>query len=132
MVGLNALGGLVVFECKLANNSYGPFAAVLEGLDYLACLTSDGNFARVRDGFERWTSRQTAIVPEGFRAVRPMPAVRHEVVVLAPAGYFELYRRSPRGSGWESFAGLSPSPTTPSIRFAVSDFTSTDGIWATG
>jgi len=27
LVGLNAVGGLVVFECKLATNSYGPFAA---------------------------------------------------------------------------------------------------------
>ncbi len=44
-------GGLVVFEGKLADNSYPPLSAVLEGLDYLACLTSEPNFLRLQEDF---------------------------------------------------------------------------------
>ena len=44
LVGLNVTGGLVVFECKLDRNPYGPFASILEGLDYLTCLTSELHF----------------------------------------------------------------------------------------
>jgi hypothetical protein len=54
LVGLTAEGGLAVFECKVDGNSYGPFAAILEGLDYLACLTAETNFEKIRHGFSRW------------------------------------------------------------------------------
>lgn len=133
LVGLSAMGGLAVFECKLANNPYGPFAAVLEGLDYLACLTADANFARVRGGFARWTSRPAATAPEGFRGVQPSPAARHEVIVLATAGYYDRYTRSGRGAGWQAFAGLAEPALSPlSIRFAACDFSSAPGTWVTG
>jgi hypothetical protein len=131
LVGLNRQGGLVVFEGKLANNSYGPFAAILEGLDYLACLTSGSNFAKIRDGFSRWTTKPGVPVPPEFQNVAPRPSARHEVIVLAPADYYGLYSRSVRGAGWQSFASLPASPVL-SIRFAVSDFTSPAGTWATG
>ena len=131
LVGLNGQGGLVVFEAKLANNAYGPFAAVLEALDYLACLTSASNFAKVRDGFARWAAKPTVTVPAEFREVSPAAAARHEVIVLAPVDYYGLYTRSVRGTGWQSFASL-PASSVLSVRFAVSDFISPVGAWATG
>jgi hypothetical protein len=91
-----------VFEGKLSDNSYGPFAAVLEGLDYLVCLTSGSNFAKIQNGFTRWTSKSTVTVPDVFRGVSPSAPARHEVIVLAPVDYYGLYSRSVRGSasGW--------------------------------
>jgi hypothetical protein len=132
LVGLNRWVGLVVFEGKLANNSYGPFAAVLEGLDYLACLTSASNFVKVQDGFARWRSKPATAVPEEFRDVSPSGTARHEVIILAPTDYYGLYSRSVRGTGWQSFASLPPTPSVLSIRFAESDFTSPRGRWVTG
>jgi hypothetical protein len=131
LVGLNGQGGLVVFEGKLANNSYGPFAAVLEGLDYLACLTSESNFPKIRDGFARWATKQGVTVLPEFQNVAPCSTARHEVIVLAPADYYGLYSRSVRGAGWQSFASL-PESSVLSIRFAVSDFISPVGAWTTG
>jgi hypothetical protein len=132
LVALNRQGGLVVFEGKLANNSYGPFAAVLEGLDYLACLASESNYAKIREGFTRWVSKSSVAVPEGFQAVLPSATATFEVIVLAPADYYGLYSRSIRGIGWQALASLPASSSALSIRFAVSDFTSPAGAWATG
>lgn len=131
LVGLNRQGGLVVFECKLVN-PYGPFAAVLEGLDYLSCLTTGPNFAKIEAGFAEWFSA-LEVIPEGFENVRPIADSRHEVIVLGSAEYYAQYRRSDRGVGWDLFAALplSPSPTL-SIRFAESDFTSPQGRWVIG
>lgn len=118
LVGLNRQGGMHVFEGKLANNSYGPVAAVLEGLDYLACLTSESNFTKIQAGFSRWVSKSP--MPDGFRGVSPSATARHEVIVLPPADYYALYTRSGRGAGWQSFASL-PASSVLSIRLAVSD-----------
>ncbi len=132
LVGLNGDGGLVVFECKLANNSYGPFAAVLEGLDYLACLTTDANFLKVRGGFATWTAKPGVIIPDRFRERSPSQTARHEVIVLAPPEYYGLYSRSERGAGWQAFAALPTSTGSLTIRFAASDFTTPVGTWVTG
>jgi len=131
LVGLSADGGLVVFECKLMN-SYGPFAAALEGLDYLACLTSTPNFEKIRDGFSKWRAIPTRVVPAGFESVQPDPARQHHVVVLTTNDYFKLYsQRSGRGGGWGEFVRLPEArladPVT--IRFAVTDFNTEKGIW---
>jgi hypothetical protein len=131
LVGLTRQGGLVVFEGKLATNSYSPFAAVLEGLDYLACLTSESNFTKIQDGFSRWAAKQGVTVPPEFQNVAPCSTAEHEVIVLAPADYYGLYSRSVRGTGWQSFAAL-PASSVLSIRFAVADFTSPVGTWAAG
>ena len=132
LVGLNATGGLVVFECKLVNR-YGPLASVLEGLDYLSCLTSEPNFAKVAEGFRRWVSKPGFVRPEAFGPTVPSCDSSHEVIVLASAAYYSQYRTSPRGAGWEKLAALPPSPCEGlSIRFAESDFASPLGRWITG
>ncbi|MCX7411246.1 MAG: hypothetical protein NTZ32_24480 [Planctomycetales bacterium] len=100
LVGMNLKGGLVVFECKLGQNRYAPLASVLEGLDYLACLTNPTNFTRLQGEF--WSLGLTA--PDGFAEVEPSMDACHEVVVLAPRGYYGLYDRSNRGNGWRDFA----------------------------
>ncbi len=132
LVGLNGAGGLVVFECKLENR-YGPLAAVLEGLDYLSCLTSVPNFAKVVEGFRRWISKPGFVRPEEFGSVTPSRESHHEVIVLASADYYSQYRTSKRGEGWEKLAALpSSSSAGLSIRFAESDFASPQGRWVTG
>lgn len=132
LVGLNATGGLVVFECKLENR-YGPLASILEGLDYLSCLTSEPNFAKIAEGFRRWVSKPGFVRPEAFGSITPSRDSLHEVIVLASAAYYSQYRTSPRGAGWEKLAALPPSPSAGlSIRFAESDFASSQGQWVTG
>lgn len=132
LVGLNLAGGLVVFECKLENR-YGPLASVLEGLDYLSCLTSGPNFAKVSEGFQRWVSRSGFVRPEIFHSVYPLRNAPHEVIVLASADYYRQYRTSPRGAGWEKLAALPVPPSAGlSIRFAESDFATAQGQWVMG
>jgi len=131
LVGLNAVGGLVVFECKRAKNTGdGPFTAVVEGLDYLSHLTTRPNFAKVVAGFGDWDIQRDAIRPIGFKGVEPNLSALHEVIVLAPPEYFARHRdKSP---GWQAFAALPCLPTSPlSIRFAESDFASAEAKWVT-
>lgn len=131
LVALNASGGLVVFECKLESNSDDPLTALLEGLDYLACLTSPSNFAKIIDGYSRWTAEPNRNLPARFRDVVPRVSSQHEVIVLAPAGYFEKFTRSRRGDGWKLLAELGPSEADAiSMRFARSEFDSVSACWA--
>lgn len=135
LVGLTLDGGLVVFECKLDDNSYGPFAAVLEGLDYLACLTSTPNSEKIVQGFTKWLQKPEKPIPTAFQKVRPDFSRQHQVIVLATRGYFDLYgKRSGRGLGWSSFAGLDDSRDEDPvlIRFAETDYRSPTGSWVTG
>jgi hypothetical protein len=134
LVGLTMDGGLVVFECKVDGNSYGPFAAILEGLDYLACLTSEANFEKIRAGFDRWRVKPANRPPPDFDDTCPDRVRRHEVIVLAPRAYFDLYRRSGRGSGWPEFARSALSETSDPvlIRFAETEYLPAFGIWVTG
>lgn len=131
LVGVNATGGLVVFECKLVNND-GPLTAVLEGLDYLSHLANRPNFARVAEGVSRWAGKPGKVRPAGFETVSPQWDALHEVVVLASPSYFAQHRRSQRSPGWELFASLPISLSSPVIRFAESDFASPQARWVTG
>jgi hypothetical protein len=121
LVGLTLNGGLVVFECKLVNEDR-PFAALLQGLDYLSCLTSESNFDKLLRGFDRWVAKPKAR-PPGFQSAAPLREGRHEVIVLASPNYYAEHRRKRHDPGWESFAGLDPS-WFPSVemRFAESSF----------
>jgi 3',5'-cyclic AMP phosphodiesterase CpdA len=131
LVALNASGGLVVFECKLEGNSDDPVTALLEGLDYLACLTSTPNFAKITDGYSRWIVEPNRNLPARFRDVAPRISSQHEVIVLAPAGYFEKFTRSRRGDGWKQLADLAPTEGDPvRLRFARSEFDSVSACWA--
>lgn len=132
LVGMNSSGGLVVFECKLVNND-GPLTAALEGLDYLSHLTNRQNFVKMADGFRRWSGKPQKSRPAAFEAVTPVLGAGHEVVVLASEAYFAQHRRSQRSPGWGAFAALPCGPPSPlSIRFAESDFTSSQARWVAG
>jgi hypothetical protein len=113
-------GGLVVFEGKLADNSYPPLSAVLEGLDYLACLTSEPNFVRLQEDF--WDlAEKVGKCPDGFNRIEPTRSARHTVVVTAPQEYYERYNRSRRGQGWKDLALAGAETTSPTIRFATAE-----------
>lgn len=132
LVGLTLSGGVVVFECKLTN-PYGPFRAVLEGLDYLSCLTSEPNMSKILRGFTRDSEGGRLTRPSGFESAGPKREARHEVIVLASEAYYAQYRGNERGQGWELFASLPPDPSAAlSVRFAESDFTSPQCRWVTG
>jgi len=127
LIGLNSSGGLAVFECKLVNND-GPMTAVLEGLDYLACLTTRPNFAKVAEGFHRWVIKKGRDRPDGFQQAGLKREATHEVVVLAPTKYYDTHRT--HSPGWEEFAGQTHEPSSPLvIRLASSDFDSPNAEW---
>jgi len=120
LLGLNEAGGLAVFECKLGGNTYAPIAAILEGVDYLACLTSEPNFVRLQQEF--WVLRNDIEhVPEGFQDVEPTGSAQHSVIVLAPEDYYGLYCRSGRGRGWQDLNTTSWRSSTLRVGFAVAE-----------
>ena len=128
LVGISRSGGLVVFEGKLADNSYPPFSAVLEGLDYLACLTSEPNFGKLQEDFQNLTE-PVKNCPEGFGQIEPTRSAQHTVVVLAPQEYYERYSRSKRGRGWKDMALAEPGTASLRIQFASAELES-DGSFS--
>jgi hypothetical protein len=94
MVGLRKTGGLVVFESKLAKDimAFGVFAALMQSLDYLTCLSCDPNLKRIKKGFEIWKKQKRLQhrIPNGFEDVEPK-CVKPMSVVLAPEEYFGNY-----------------------------------------
>lgn len=132
LLGLNQDGGLVVFEAKLANNSYAPVCALLEGLDYLAGLTCKSNFERLCEELVAITKARSC--PKSFTGVTPKIDARHSVVVLAELDYFfGTFSRSPRGRGWDDLANLRPDDGSEiQFRFASTDFKSPIASWVYG
>lgn len=125
LVGLTAEGALVVFEAKRAAGD-APLVALTEGLDYLACLLREKNFAKILAGFGRWCERSGRIVPRGFETTVPIRTARPLLVILAPEAYYlHRHARSVRSKDWPSLmlAGESMMPSVR-IRFAVTDFKS--------
>lgn len=126
LVGMSQEGGLVVFEAKVADGDP-PLVAIVEGLDYLACLLRPGNLSKIQSGFAKWKQKPGRIVPVGFNDVVPTRHVRPMLVVLAPAAYFSgKYSRSRRGSDWPSLADIGTTfMDSVSLEFAATDFSST-------
>ncbi len=140
LVGLNQSGGIVVFEAKRADNNYSPFMAVLEGLDYLVHLTLKANLKKIAENYadrKKTAPADHPFPPELFAAVRPNVDACHEVIVLAPPGYFATHTRSGKGSGrghgWREFAGgASSDSVTLSFRFAETGFDKPQAQWLSG
>jgi hypothetical protein len=137
LLGLTKEGGLRVFESKLPENGTAPLAALLEGLDYLACLTGSQNFETCLRDFDELRAGSTPIpLPDGFDSVRPMQAAQHGVIVLGPGDYFRKYSRSRRGFGWKDIAEAGRRTSyCVELSFAVSEvdsdgFFSPDVKWA--
>lgn len=119
LVGLTAAGGLVVIEGKLGENNHPPISAVLEGLDYLSCLTSASTFERLVSEFRELNNRIP--VPEGFEEVEPLRSAPPAVIVLADTAYFTLHDRSERSPGWRELTRYGQRPKSISMRFARSE-----------
>jgi len=131
LVGVSATGGLVVFECKL-RNSYAPLTSLVEGLDYLSCLTAEPNFTRLKKEFHEWRSKSNQLVPAEFESVTLTTDARHEVIVLGSEEYFDPYRRSKRGEGWQQFSRLCQTWNgVLGMRYAQTDFQTTKATWIT-
>lgn len=137
LVGLNQSGGIVVFEAKRATNNYSPFMAVLEGLDYLVHLTLKANFEKIAGDFADRKEKAPAdhpFPPKPFGQKQPDIVACHEVIVLAPPGYFATHTRSGKGSGrghgWREFAGdVSSDSVKLSFRFAETEFDAPKAKW---
>lgn len=127
MLGLSASGGIVVFEAKLGNNSYGPIASLLEGLDYRACLTSDSNFRRMQQELPG-LKEELAKVLSHFREVAPDRSKLPEVIVLAPPDYYRKFSDTARGSGWKEMASTRSENAAVQFRMTVGDVDS-DGFY---
>ena len=119
LVGLTKSGGLVVFEGKLGNNSHPPISAILEGLDYLSCLTSVNAFDRLI--LEFLALRETLPVPVGFENVQPIRSALPAVVVLADSAYFGFHDISQRSVGWREMIKFGRRQTSISIKFATAE-----------
>jgi len=126
LVGLRKDGGLVVFECKRDDNADPPLTAVVEGLDYLACLLRPKNFDKITAGFQEWIAKPTKTIPDGFSGVTPDREARPSIVVLAPKEYFQgLYTRSRRGEGWTDISSIGSEICKRfSIQFVSSEYDS--------
>ena len=120
LIGLSSTGGIVVFEAKLGENSYGPITSLLEGLDYLACLTCDTNYRRIQEEAPLLIA-ELARVPTGFEDVQPDRSKTCEVILLAPPEYYKKYSRAARGSGWRDLASANSEDKSIRFRLAVSD-----------
>jgi hypothetical protein len=125
LVGLTREGGLVVFEAKVAGGD-APLIALTEGLDYLACLLREKNFAKIVAGFGRWRERPERVVPVGFESTVPQKTLRPSLVIMAPERYYlDRHSRSIRSKDWPFLMAVSES-MIPSVRilFAMTDFKS--------
>lgn len=120
LVGLTADGALVVFEAKLgANSSHPPLSAVLEGLDYLACLTTAGAFERLTSELKEL--KRSLPVPPGFEGVEPKSGAIPMLIVLADTVYYTYNDNSGRSPGWREFLKYGQKTKSVMIRFARSE-----------
>ena len=124
LVGMTKQGQLVVFEAKVETGSY-PLIALMEGLDYLACLLRKGNFSKIVKGFNKWKAKTERISNE-FSEVVPSRDEKPILVVLAPKTYYTgTHTRSTRSQDWPLFAKLGNKfMDSVHIEFATTDFKS--------
>lgn len=126
LIGMSVDGALVVLEAKAANGD-APLIAVLEGLDYLACLLRPRNFWHIETGFHEWRNVPGRVIPVGFEHTSPKRATRPKLIVIAPEAYFTgRHARSIRSRDWPHLAQLGET-LIPSVHlsFAATDFKST-------
>ncbi len=125
LVGMTADGSIVVFEAKRADGEP-PLIAIVEGLDYLACLLRPRNFAKIQTGFQKWTVAREWPRPKGFERTVPDSTLRPTLVVLAPDEYFVgRQARSIRGRDWPLLMDAGESMiASVRLMFAAADFRS--------
>ncbi|WP_430452745.1 hypothetical protein [Rhodopirellula europaea] len=118
ILALNDEDGLTVFELKLRGNDYGPFRAMLEGLDYLSSFLCSGNLQKLSGEIRQ------------IYGIELMRNVGHEIVVLADPAYFEREtQRRLQSDQWDQLKNLViPSDPSVTIRFAQAELDS-DGYF---
>lgn len=126
LVGITKEGALVVFECKDEGNPFPPLTALLEGLDYLACLMRTSNFQKILNGFDKWKDKKDKSdkkLPDNFKDVVPSPDANPMLVVMAPQGYFDNWDENVRGSGWRNLiSNHRKFMSQVRVEFVISDF----------
>jgi len=126
LIGMKTDGSLVVFEAKVATGN-APQIALMEGLDYLACLLRPKNFDNILTGFDAWKKKPDKKIPTGFEQIVPQRSVRPTLVVLAPEAYFTgRHSRSIRSRDWPYLSAVGGT-MMKSVRldFATTDYKST-------
>ncbi|MCA9235860.1 MAG: hypothetical protein KDA44_10335 [Planctomycetales bacterium] len=130
LVGVRQDGGLVVFECKREDNRDSLLIAILEGLDYLACLLQNGNFSKLTRGFEGWKGQRSVsgAIPTGFDEVLPEISAEPWVVLLAPKQYYQMQLRGSRRSGSVNLACamMADAKCVVGVRLVVTDFSTNE------
>lgn len=124
LVGIDSQGGLVVFEAKIKSGTH-TLSALMEGLDYLACLLREGNFKKIQVGYDKWASKDNQVLSESFKSVKPKVGVRPTLVLLAPQAYYVKQSNTPRGNEWMEIIKHGET-WLPSVRviIAATDFCS--------
>lgn len=110
LVGLKTDGSLVVFEYKEASagrNSH-PLFALIEGLDYLACLHRGPNVEAVQRGI---AALKTGHCPDGFEEVSFSPDIRPSVYVAGSQEYWDssFADTNSRQHGWRELQSVGQS-----------------------
>lgn len=125
LVGIRTDGAIVVFEAKAASGN-APLIAIMEGLDYLACLLRSANFNKITSGFAKWKLKKGKTIPAGFELTTPCRTHRPTLVVLAPDSYFSgRQSRSVRGRDWPYLADIGDTMMgSVRLEFACTDFNS--------
>ena len=100
--------------------------AIMEGLDYLACLLRSANFNKITSGFAKWKLKKGKTIPAGFELTTPCRTQRPTLVVLAPDSYFSgRQSRSVRGRDWPYLADIGDTMMgSVRLEFACTDFNS--------
>jgi hypothetical protein len=129
LVGITTDGAIVVFEAKAASGN-APWIAIMEGLDYLACLLRSKNFDNILSVFEEWRRKPGKAIPPGFEQATPSRLRKPKLVLLAPESYFTGRQfRSVRGRDWPYLAAVGDTMMdSVSLAFAATDFHSTT-LW---
>ena len=125
LVGITEDGALVVFEAKIKSGN-SPLIAIMEGLDYLACLLRPKNFEKLVSGFDAWIKKPGKAIPAGFENTIPCRTVKPKLIVLAPEKYFtERQAKSIRGRDWPYLAAIGDSMIeSVHLDFAATDYCS--------
>ena len=123
LVGIRKDGGLAVFEAKRTENNDWPLTAVMEGLDYLTCLTCPTNYEKIERRFKFWFDKKEAQgkIPAGFETTKPTRDVTQAVLLLTPKRYYDEHCDSLLIKELRQGMGAWRGPMSVYIEFAFMD-----------
>jgi hypothetical protein len=123
LVGIRTDGGLAVFEAKRTKNNDWPLTALMEGLDYLSCLTCPSNYAIIEREFKVWfeIKKDQRSIPPGFETTTLSRDSTQAVILLAPSRYYNEHWDYPLIRKLRGDMGNWKSPKSVYIEFAFMD-----------